>query len=293
MRKHRDAVDAHRSAARAARDCSSAARTVVGRGARARRAARLPQRPGHGARADRHDRLHDGLRHDRHRARHRARQVQEARRRRHAQDRQPAPCPLALLRRSATRADEVEAIVEHIDEQRHDRGRAAPQGRAPAGLRLRVQARQRRALDPLHGPHPHDGGGPAVPLGRDLARPSTCPTRPPSRTSRTPTSRPGSWPQGDRGLPRRLQAHQPLSTGKKKDSDAAASTTHGGAMRRRSRSLGSPSPTGAACRTSAAPSRTSSRSPATRATSPSASTRTASPARSSSAWRRKAPRSAA
>ena len=73
-----------------------------------------------------------------------------------------------------------------------DRGRAGPQGRAPAGVRLRLQAAERHALDPLHGPHPDDGGGPAVPLGRDLqdgqhARPTRR-----SRTSRTPTSRPGS-----------------------------------------------------------------------------------------------------
>ena len=56
----------------------------VGRGDRARRAVRLPQRPGDGAGADRHDRLHDGLRHHRRRARHRAGEVQEAGRRRPA-----------------------------------------------------------------------------------------------------------------------------------------------------------------------------------------------------------------
>ena len=49
---------------------------------------RLPQRPGDGAGADGHHRLHDGLRHHRHRAGHRARQVQAPRRRRHDQDRQ-------------------------------------------------------------------------------------------------------------------------------------------------------------------------------------------------------------
>ena len=61
----------------------------VGRRAGIRQAVRLQERPGHGPRADRHDRLHDGLRHDRRRAGPRARQVQEARRRRHDQDRQP------------------------------------------------------------------------------------------------------------------------------------------------------------------------------------------------------------
>ena len=61
----------------------------VGRSAGRRPRARLPQRAGHGARPDRHDQLHDGLRHHRHRARYRPREVQAARRRRHAQDRQP------------------------------------------------------------------------------------------------------------------------------------------------------------------------------------------------------------
>ena len=60
----------------------------VGRGARARAAPRLQERPGQRARADRHDRLHDGLRHHRRGARHRPREVQEAGGRRPAQDRE-------------------------------------------------------------------------------------------------------------------------------------------------------------------------------------------------------------
>src|SRR3954452_15490251 len=54
----------------------------VGGGGRGRRGARLPQRPGDGARADRDDLVPHGLRHDRHRARLLAREVQGARRRR-------------------------------------------------------------------------------------------------------------------------------------------------------------------------------------------------------------------
>src|SRR5256885_1880040 len=54
----------------------------LGCGARARREARLSQRPDHGDRADRHDRPRDGLRHYRHRARLRPGEIQEARRRR-------------------------------------------------------------------------------------------------------------------------------------------------------------------------------------------------------------------
>ena len=65
------------------------AQQVLGQRARARQEARLPQRAGHRARADRHDRLPHGLRHHRHRARHRAGEIQAARRRRHAEDRQP------------------------------------------------------------------------------------------------------------------------------------------------------------------------------------------------------------
>ena len=61
----------------------------VGRRARPRRGARLPQRAVDGARADRDDQLHDGLRHDRRRAGLLARQVEEARRRRRDHDRQP------------------------------------------------------------------------------------------------------------------------------------------------------------------------------------------------------------
>ena len=80
---------------------------------------------------------------------------------------------------------------------------------------------------------------------------------------------------------------QPLSTGKKKDKEARRDCTRQARRRRRLSSLGSPSHTGAACRTSGARSRTSSRSPATRATSRSGCTRMASPARSSSRWPRK------
>ena len=50
---------------------------------------------------------------------------------------------------------------------RNHRGGAVPQGRAPAGVRLRVQGHAGRALDPLHGPHQDDGRHPALHLGRD------------------------------------------------------------------------------------------------------------------------------
>ena len=91
----------------------------LGRGARAGHAARLPQRAGHRARAHRHHRVHDGLRHDRHRAGHRARQVQEAGRRGLPQDRQQdrpggaaasSATPRSRSRRSSSYIDENETI---------------------------------------------------------------------------------------------------------------------------------------------------------------------------------------
>ena len=74
------------------RDQGRAARgraALMGRGGRARRGARLPQRPGDGACPDRDDLVPDGLRHDRHRAGLLAGQVQGAGRRRADDDRQP------------------------------------------------------------------------------------------------------------------------------------------------------------------------------------------------------------
>ena len=88
----------------------------------------------------------------------------------------------ARRRRSSTTSTREETIE----------GAPGPQGRAPAGVRLRLPRRQRHPLDPLHGPHPHDGGGPAVPLGRDLQDGQPAARRARSRTSRTRTSRPGS-----------------------------------------------------------------------------------------------------
>ncbi len=90
-----EVIGMHRDAAREvpaegrSRGPAQGAEGRVGLGARDGTRVRLQERPGHRPRADRHDRLHDGLRHDRRRAGSRARQVQEARRRRHDQDRQP------------------------------------------------------------------------------------------------------------------------------------------------------------------------------------------------------------
>ena len=89
MRMHRDASYAIPDATCEDDALLAAARETLERGGRARRALRLPQRAGDGARAHGDDLVPDGLRHDGHRARLLARQVQGARRRRHDDDRQP------------------------------------------------------------------------------------------------------------------------------------------------------------------------------------------------------------
>ena len=106
MRMHRDAayaIDRDASCSRRGRRRRSTLPRGVrrlGRGRPPRRDARLPQRAGHRARAHGHHRPAHGLRHDGHRARLRAREVQEARRRRLLQDRQPD----GAARRSAASA---------------------------------------------------------------------------------------------------------------------------------------------------------------------------------------------
>ena len=115
MRMHRDAAYAS-TATRAApgRAASDAWQPLprrvrgLGRGRAPRRGARLPQRAGDGARPHGDHRPPDGLRHDGHRAGLRAREVQEARRRRLLQDRQPdgsARAPAPRLRRARGAGD--------------------------------------------------------------------------------------------------------------------------------------------------------------------------------------------
>ena len=86
------------------------------------RGQRLPQRAGQPARADRHHRLHDGLRHHRHRARPRPGQVQEAGRRRVHADRQPDRAARAEEPRLPARAGRGDHRVHR---------RARPRGQRP------------------------------------------------------------------------------------------------------------------------------------------------------------------
>ena len=160
---------------------------------------RLPQRAGLGARADRHHRLHDGLRHDRHRAGLLAGEVQEARRWRLDADRQPdgaAGAAEAGLPGGAGRGDRR---VHRRERPRHRRARA--QAGALRGLRLRDGC----AGAGPDGPRADDGGGPAVPVRRDLE------DREPAGDGdgrgdrgRLPAVL-EAGPQGHRDLPRQLQ----------------------------------------------------------------------------------------
>ena len=198
MRMHREAayeIDSDRGQGRPGRRGPRS----LGRGGRARRRARLPQRPGDRARPHRDDQLPDGLRHDGHRARLLAGQVQGAGRRRADDDRQPHRADGARdsrLLRVGGRADR--GLHQR---QGHDRRRARPQGRAPAGVRRG----RRRAGHLAHGPHPDDVGGAAVPLGCDLE------DRQPARVGDGRGHRrrlhPGleARPEGARHLPRRLE----------------------------------------------------------------------------------------
>ena len=54
--------------------------------------------------------------------------------------------------------------MAHIDKHDTIEGAAGAEARAPAGVRLRLPAAERPAVDPLAGAHPDDGGRPAVHL---------------------------------------------------------------------------------------------------------------------------------
>ena len=186
---------------------------------------------------------------------------------------QTVPMALTKLGYNAT-ADQGDHRI-HRRERNHRR-RAAHQGAASGGVRLRVQAGARRALDPLHGPRPDDGRGAAVPLGRDLedrqrAEGSDGRGDPAGLHRFVADGR-----QGGVDLPRRQQA------------DAAAE--HVDATRRRRPAVAvDPGPTPAQ-----AAGRAPRHHPQVRHRRPRglhhrrASSRTGRPARSSSSWRRKA-----
>ena len=242
-----------------------------------------------------HHRVHDGLRHHRHRARHRAHQVQEARRRGLPQDRQPdRPGGPAQARLHARRRSR----------------RSSPTSTSARPSRARPSLKPEHlpvfdcAFKPVNGERSiHYMGhirmmarGPAVPVGRHQQDRQHARERPRPRRSRRSTSRAGSMGLKAIAIYRDgSKRSQPLVH--RQEEGRGRGRGHGDrrgpAPAARVAQVEATSRTGAASRPSAPPSPTSSRSPATRATSPSASTRTASRARSSSRWPRKAPRSAA
>ena len=104
-------------------------------------------------------------------------------------------CSATRLLARADRGRE-RALLRHDD----GRGRAAPQGRAPAGLRLRQPVRPQGQALPLGvQPHPDDGGGPALHQRRHLQDHQHAGARDRRATARRPTWRAGGsasrrWP---------------------------------------------------------------------------------------------------
>ena len=78
---------------------------------------------------------------------------------------QTVPMALAKLGYSE---QEIKAIIDYIDQNETIEGAPELKDGAPAGVRLRVQGAQGRAVDPLSGPHQDDGRDAAVHLGRHL-----------------------------------------------------------------------------------------------------------------------------
>ena len=199
MRKHQAANDEVRTLHEIDRNVHREATKAWADGLAIGREERLAQRAGLGAGADRHHRLHDGLRHHRHRARLLAGEVQEAGRRRVDADRQPDRAAGADQARVRDRDDRGDRRVHRRARPR--RRRAGAQAGALRGVRLRDGG----AVDQADGPRADDGGDAAVPLRRDLQ------DREPAgdRDGRGHRRRllPGleARPQGARGLPRQLQ----------------------------------------------------------------------------------------
>ena len=199
MRKHAAANDQIRTIATMDKDIHRVATKAWDAVVKLGDPERLPQRPGVGARPHRHHRLHDGLRHHRHRARLLAGEVQEARRWRLDADRQPhhpAGAAPARLHRGDRRGDRR---VHRRQGPRHRRPR--PEARALRGLRHR----HGRAGHLGDGPRADDGRGAAVPVRCDLQ--DGQPARERDGRGDRGRLRPGleDGPEGAGRLPRQLQ----------------------------------------------------------------------------------------
>ena len=267
MRKHRDAAYEIEDAAVRGPEPARRGAARLGRGGRGRRAQRLPQRAGDGARAHRDDLVPDGLRHHRHRARLLARQVQGAGRRRADDDRQPhgaaGAADARLLGRGRSRRSrrtwpsnativgapglrdehlpvfDVAVGERAISPMGHIKMMAAAQPFLSGAISKTVNLPESVSVEDIAGVYSE---------GWKLG------------------------PEGARDLPRRLE------------DGAGAEDRRGreeGRAGRRDAPRSRPARCGGGCRASASRSRTSSPWAATRATSPRASTRTARSARSS------------
>ena len=199
MRKHQAANDVVRTLGVHDAGVHKLATQGLGRRTEAGGEERLPQRAGLRARAHRHHRLHDGLRHHRHRAGLLAGQVQEARRRRLDADRQPDDP--AGAEEDGLPPETIEAIVEFIAEQGPRHRRPRPQAGALRGLRHRDGCPGAQA----DGPRADDGGHPAVPLRRDLQDGEPARDRHGRGDRGHLPAVLEARPQGDGRLPRQLQ----------------------------------------------------------------------------------------
>ena len=102
---------------------------------------------------------------------------------------------------------EIEAANVHVCGAMTVEGAPAPQGRALSGVRLRQSVRaQRQALSLGREPHPHDGGGAALHLGRDLQDHQHAQRRHGRGLQGGLSALLEARAQGQRALPRRLQA---------------------------------------------------------------------------------------
>ena len=252
---------------------------------RARRAVRRAQLAGHRARAHRHHRPDDGLRHHRHRARPRPLQDEEAGRRRHDDRSSTRRCPVRCAA-SATTPEQIDEIVAYIDEHKTDPRRAprAPPTTSP----VFACSMGDNAIHYL-GPRADDGGGPAVHQRRDLQD--------------------REHARGRHGRRRRAAPHRRLAARASRRSPSTATTARSpsrSSMAKKDQKHGDPAPTpppqvvtevvetdrrdgdrqGAGAREAAAHPRSRRRSssgwPTARASSPSASTTTAARASCSS-----------
>ena len=231
--------------------------------------------------------------------------------RRHAEDpgREAQRAGLRPARRLGFSKKDIEAANEHVCGAHDARRRAAPQGGAPARVRLRQPVRpQGQALPVGRQPHPHDGGVAAVHLGRHLQDHQHAERRHRRGLQGELHAVLAAGAEGQRALPRRLQALAAAQlAGARRRRRRAGGGRRADARRQADGGACQPSPPSASssasssacerasarsCRTAARATRRRPPSAATRCISTPASTRTAASARSSSTCTRKAPPSA-